>query len=276
LSAKDKIETQIAEWENPRLQIISLNLTNTFENDVIFVNELLRAEHKRASTFCDTWKNQLEAVEKLVDFFKITKAYKIVVNKKNQSFSSFRFVNAAILQDVTQNQSTKAESFNQSDQNEQFDQEEQFNKSKDKDNNQTSKRKSEKFNERCIYRNMHTFKKCSYIVSFNKKLKWKKNKSIRNHMKKKIKKRLMIYKVISKIINTNILNKFSEEQFKNWEVKAFHRLMKHQNQKKALFFDLKTWLCLVRKIYTRFIRILFMTRDVAILSFIIEIDSWMR
>ncbi len=33
-------------------------------------------------------------------------------------------------------------------------------------------------------------------------------------MRKQIKKRFMIYRVISKIINTNILNEFSEEQFK--------------------------------------------------------------
>ncbi len=33
-------------------------------------------------------------------------------------------------------------------------------------------------------------------------------------MRKQIRKRLIIYRVISKIINTNILNEFSEEQFK--------------------------------------------------------------
>jgi hypothetical protein len=38
----------------------------------------------------------------------------------------------------------------------------------------------------------------------------KKNKSIRNHMTKQIRERLMIHRVIEKIINTNIENKFSD------------------------------------------------------------------
>ncbi len=55
---KDKIESWIVEWKNLQLQIISLNLAETFEDDVIFVNEFLRVDRRWASTFCDTWKNQ--------------------------------------------------------------------------------------------------------------------------------------------------------------------------------------------------------------------------
>jgi hypothetical protein len=54
---KNKIEQWIVEWENLRLQMISLNLTNTFDDDVIFVSEFLCAERRWAFKFCDTWKN---------------------------------------------------------------------------------------------------------------------------------------------------------------------------------------------------------------------------
>ncbi len=45
-SVKGKIESWIADWENLRLQMISLKLDETFEDDTIFVSEFLRAEHK--------------------------------------------------------------------------------------------------------------------------------------------------------------------------------------------------------------------------------------
>jgi hypothetical protein len=211
---KDKIESWIVEWENLRLQMMSLSLAGTFEDAVIFVSEFLRAGRRWASTFCDTWENQLLAAEKSVDFFKITRTYRIVVNRENQSFfSSSRFANAAILQDVTQDQSTRDESFNQSEQSFNQDgqgqsgsgQAGQSNKGKSKDNN------PRKLNERCICRDMHIFKECSYIVSFNRKSGWKENKSIRNQMRKQIRNRLMVFRVISKITNTNILDGFSDE-----------------------------------------------------------------
>jgi hypothetical protein len=97
----------------------------------------------------------LLAAEKSVEFFKITRAYRIAVNKENSSTS--RIANAAILQNVTQKQSTKRESFNQNDQSNQ--------KSKNKNNNHSHKKK----NEKCIYDEEHFFKKCSYIVKFNRK-----------------------------------------------------------------------------------------------------------
>jgi hypothetical protein len=75
-SIKDNVESWIIEWENLRLQMISLKLANMFDDDVIFVSEFLRAERKWASTFCDNWENQLKTAEKSVDFFKIIRAYK--------------------------------------------------------------------------------------------------------------------------------------------------------------------------------------------------------
>jgi hypothetical protein len=100
---KGKIEQWIVKWENLRLQIISLKLADTFDDDVIFVSEFLRVERRWVSTFCDTWENQLLAAKKSVDFFKITKAYKIVVSCENQSF----YANAIILQSKNNNASNK-------------------------------------------------------------------------------------------------------------------------------------------------------------------------
>jgi hypothetical protein len=108
-SIKDKVESWVIEWENLRLQMISLKLADTFDDDVIFVSEFLRAERRWASTFCDNWENQLKTAEKSVDFFKITRAYRLVVIRENSSSS--RTANAAILQDVIQ-QSAKEKSFN--------------------------------------------------------------------------------------------------------------------------------------------------------------------
>ncbi len=71
-------------------------------------------------------RNQLISLKSL-------KHIKLSSIKKNQSFSSSRFVNAVTLQDVTQNQSIKEESFNQNEQFD-FDSEKQSNKNKDRDN----------------------------------------------------------------------------------------------------------------------------------------------
>jgi hypothetical protein len=74
---KNKIEQWIVEWENLRLQIISLNLINTFHDDVIFVSEFLRAKRRWALIFCDTWENQLLAAENQSNFSKLVKHIKL-------------------------------------------------------------------------------------------------------------------------------------------------------------------------------------------------------
>jgi hypothetical protein len=100
-SVKNKIETWIVDWENLRLQMISLKLADTFDDDAIFVREFLRAKRRWASTFCDNWKNQLEAAEKEVKFFKCTRTYRIAIARENQLF----YANAINLQDKTSDQS---------------------------------------------------------------------------------------------------------------------------------------------------------------------------
>ncbi len=169
-SIKSKVESWVTEWKNLRLQMISLKLTNIFDDDVIFVSEFLRAERRWASTFCDNWENQLKTAEKLVNFFKITRAYRLVVIRKNSSSSRIiTIANAIILQNVIQKQSTKKESFNQNEQ-----------KSKNHNHNYFIKRR----NEKCICEKKHSFKKCLYIVSFNRKKEWKEDKKIRDEMRK--------------------------------------------------------------------------------------------
>ncbi len=182
--------------------MINLNLANTFDDDVIFVSEFLRAERRWALTFCDTWKNQLLAAEKSVEFFKTTRAYRIVVNRKNLT-SSRDIANAVILQEITQDQ-VKNKSFNQNEQK-------SINKNKSKKHNDSINQKK---NEKCICEEEHLFKKCSYIVKFNRKREWKKNKNVRNEMREKIKKRLMIHRAIKHITDTNILNELDDSYFK--------------------------------------------------------------
>jgi ABC-type nickel/cobalt efflux system permease component RcnA len=79
------------------------------------------------------------------------------VIKENSSSWIIAIVNAVILQDVIQKQSSKRKSFNQ---NDQFNQ-----KLKSKKNNHSHKKK----NDKCICEKEHSFKKCSYIVKFNRK-----------------------------------------------------------------------------------------------------------
>jgi hypothetical protein len=194
-SIKNKVESWVVKWENLRLQMISLKLADIFYDDVIFVSEFLRAERRWASTFCDNWENQLKTAEKSVDFFKITRAYRLVVIRENSTSSSRAIVNAATLQGVIQN-----ESFNQN---------EQSNKSKSKKHNH-SINQNQKDDDKCICDEMHSFKKCSYIVKFNRKKEWKKDKNVRNQMREQIKKRLMIHRAIRHITDTNILNELDD------------------------------------------------------------------
>ncbi len=202
-SIKSKVESWVIEWKNLRLQMINLKLADTFDDDVIFVSEFLRAGRRWASTFCDNWENQLKTAEKSVDFFKITRAYRLVVIREN-SFSSSRVIaNATTLQEITQDQ-VKNESFNQNEQK-------SINKSKSKKHNHSINQKED---EKCICEKEHSFKKCSYIVKFNRKRKWKKNKNVRNEMREQIKKRLIIHRVIKHITNTNILNELDDSYFK--------------------------------------------------------------
>jgi hypothetical protein len=110
-SVKDKTEAWIVDWENLRLQIISLKLDETFGDDTIFVSEFLRAEHKWALIFCDNWEYQLDGAQQKVKLFRIIRSYRNVALKKSDSeavenVTISRYLNAITLHDKTQNQST--------------------------------------------------------------------------------------------------------------------------------------------------------------------------
>ncbi len=76
VSVKDKIKQWICEWENLKIEMINQRLRDTFDNDVIFVHKFLRADKRWAFVFCETWAIQHQAVERLLNFFKITRAYR--------------------------------------------------------------------------------------------------------------------------------------------------------------------------------------------------------
>jgi hypothetical protein len=99
----------------------------------------------------------LLAAEKSVEFFKITRTYRIAITRENQS-SSRAIANAVTLQEITQDQA-KNESFNQNEQR-------SINKNKSKEHNHSINQKKD---EKCICEEEHFFKKCSYIVKSNRK-----------------------------------------------------------------------------------------------------------
>ncbi len=73
---KIKIEQWISEWKNLRFEMIIQDFKNTFDNDVIFVHAFLRASKRWVLVFCEIWNIQHQAIEKLLNFFKIIRAYR--------------------------------------------------------------------------------------------------------------------------------------------------------------------------------------------------------
>ncbi len=165
-SVKEKIEQWISDWKNLRSKMINHDLKDTFDNDVIFVHEFLRAGKIWASIFCETWIIQHEAAEKALNFFKTTRAYRNAYEAYLKDEVSVRdHVNAVILQGKNQDQSAQRDEAQKSKNN---------NPSNKKDN--LSKKRARK----CVCDEIHEFDKCSYIVSSTRKPDWTKNKKILN------------------------------------------------------------------------------------------------
>jgi hypothetical protein len=190
---KDKIEAWIVDWENLRLQMISLKLAGTFGDDVIFVSEFLRAGRRWAPTFCDNWENQLEAAEKEVEFFKTTRAYRNAVLKESFNASDHSsYANAATLQDKISDQSDQ--------------------KSKDQKNNLSNKRDnlgdnpSKKGARKCVCGDIHEFKECPYIVSSARTSDWTEDKKILDQIKQQLQEKSWILNILKRICNINLLN----------------------------------------------------------------------
>ncbi len=166
LPSKKKFEQWISDWENLRSKMINHDLKDTFNNDVIFVHEFLRASKKWASIFCETWIIQHEAAEKPLNFFKTTRAYRNACEAylKDESSLVRGHANATTLQDKTQDQAQGDEA------------------QKSKNNNPTNKKdnRSKKRARKCVCGDIHEFEEYPYIVSSARASDWTEDKKIRD------------------------------------------------------------------------------------------------
>ncbi len=158
---KTKIEQWISEWENLKIEMINQRLKDTFDNDVIFVHEFLRADKRWAFVFCETWVIQHQAVEKDLDFFKIIRAYRNAYENFLRDEKSIKgMIGAATLQRADQDQANPYICTKKGD---------------EKHKRQT-----------CICGQVHLFSQCPYIVSANRSPGWKENTKVRNEARQKI------------------------------------------------------------------------------------------
>ncbi len=99
---KIKIEQWISEWKNFKVEMINQRLRNTFDNDVIFVHESLRADKRWAFVFCEIWTIQHQAIEKSLNFFKTIRAYRNAYENflKNDKTIVRNTTNAITLQNI--------------------------------------------------------------------------------------------------------------------------------------------------------------------------------
>ncbi len=187
-SVKDKIEQWISEWENLRIEMINQGLRDTFGNDVIFVHEFLRAGKRWVFVFCEIWVIQHQAVEKLLDFFKITRAYRNAYeNFLRDEKTAGGIAGAITLQRADQNQ---------------IDSHICSKHDNDHQNKNDEKHKSES----CVCDWIYLFRECVYLVSVNRKSGWKENIKIRNEIRQKLQENSRLMNTIKRLIDTNILN----------------------------------------------------------------------
>jgi hypothetical protein len=168
--------------------MIDLKLTETFDNDVIFVSEFLIAERKWVFIFCDNWENQHKTADKDIEFFKTIRTYREAVQKES-STSFFKTANFVTLQEQSQNEKKKNK------------------------NNKIDKKNVKKKNKKCLCLKMHLFEECDYICKTTRSCEWKENKKIRNKMRQRLK-IIETYKVIKNVFDTNFLNEITEKMIK--------------------------------------------------------------
>ena len=65
-------------------------------------------------------------------------------------------------------------------------------------------------NKKCLCDEMHLFRKCLYINKSNRSSDWKKNKKIKNIIKKKFWNNKFLFNTMKKISNINFLNEISD------------------------------------------------------------------
>ncbi len=184
-SVKVKIEQWISEWENLRFEMIIQDFKNTFDNDVIFVHEFLRASKRWVFVFCEIWVIQHQAIEKFLDFFKTTRAYRDAYENFLKDDKAKDMTDAITLQSAGQDQ-TDSHTCTKNDKGE--------DKHKDKF---------------CICDQIHLFSQCSYIVSVNRTPEWKENSKMRNETRQKIQAKFFMIYSIKRIADINILNELT-------------------------------------------------------------------
>ena len=85
------------------------------------------------------------------------------------------------------------------------------NQNRDNDQNMIQTNYDKKYeNKKCLCDEMHLFRKCSYINKSNRSSDWKKNKKIKNIMKKKFRNNKSFFNIMKKISNINFLNEISD------------------------------------------------------------------
>ncbi len=168
--------------------MIIQDFKNTFDNDVIFVHEFLRASKRWAFVFCEIWIIQHQAIEKFLNFFKIIRAYRNAYENflKNEKTIVRDTTNAVTLQRVDQNQID-------------------FHICTKNDNKNDEKHKS----KLCICDQIHLFSQCSYIVSVNRTSEWKENFKMRNETRQKIQTKFFMIYSIKRVADINILNELT-------------------------------------------------------------------
>jgi hypothetical protein len=202
---KGKIEPWIADWENLRLQMISLKLDGTFGDDTIFVSEFLRAGHKWTLIFCDNWEYQLDAAQQKVEFFRITRSYGNAVLKESgsgavENATTSRYSNAATLHGRTQDQGKTQDQSPK-------DGAGQKSSHSCESGHCESGHKDDKFKGRkCVCGEVHLFKECPYIVTAARKPGWKENAQTLNEARQRILKNARFKTAIKVITDINILD----------------------------------------------------------------------
>jgi hypothetical protein len=136
--------------------------------------------------FCDIWVIQHQAVEKSLNFFKTTRAFRNAYESFLKNEKTIKdTIETVTLQDVDQNQ-IDSHICTMNDKNDEKD-----------------KKKI------CICDQIHLFSYCSYIVSINRSFKWKKNIKIRNKTRQKIQQKFYFYHSIKRIADINILDEMT-------------------------------------------------------------------
>jgi hypothetical protein len=188
-SFKNQIEIWVANWENLKSRILSLNIKNFFDFETMFVEKFLTADRKWVFMFCDNWILQKRATLRNVHFEETIREYK---NAAKKNLKIVEHANVATFQNQSQSQSKKSTSSICSDHHDEEDKARQ-----------------------CICDCMHDWNKCDHILKSIRSSNWKFNSQERKWARKAIKNSRWLYFRIKNMTNIDILNEIKSEDCKN-------------------------------------------------------------